>query len=413
MTDRYSDEDGKFDEEEEFIIEEEISLDEDRPYLESEGSDQENDIDEKSYDSFLEPFWRDIVRPNDQEDKAILSLDINNGLLVAGGEDNRGYLMHPNDHINSIISVEEFKDSVIFVKFSPDGNLVAMASLDGQLKLLNRKGELVYTFEIGSDINWMEGHPKGKAMAVGVSDSSTWVLNMTNYTCLYVIPAFSTNNQCGSFTIDGSRLIIASNGIIVIVDIRSGERIMTYKLDSLANDEFTFVQVHPTLNLTALGTDSGKIVILSTLNQQVIKILNAHKDSIESLIFTSKNLYSCSMDGKVNVWDVNLFELRSTLVHKATDDNVDNENNSDHENKKKKKRQLGISQMLLIPNKFLVTTGTDGCIKIWNPSSCNIIKEYHYHKDTPCMSLVKSGEGMNDLLFWASFNDGVILSFKA
>lgn len=428
----------------ELDIEEEISLDEndndvtfafdqDEEFNNEDENETVNESDSQSSDFLIEPFWKDILKPNENEKKSILSLDFNNGLLVAGGEDDKGYLIHTDDSINPVMNIEEFKDSVISVKFSPDGNLIAMASLDGQLKLLDRNGNLVHTFEIDSDMNWIEWHPKGKAIAVGASDGSTWILNAVNYTCLYIIPPFSTDNQCGTFTQDGSRLIVASKGIIIIFDIRSGERFLVYKFDSLSTDEFTFIQVHSTLSLFALGTDSGKIIIASTLNQQIIKILEDHTDSIESLIFSLKNLYSCSMDGKVNIWDVSKFDLKITLNHRKSillpltsspslDSTMMNEEGQD---RREYNFEEGVNQMFLLSNKTIVTTGTSGCIRVWDLLTCAITKEYQYLPNTPCMSLVKGGEikngeikerttngTLNETILWASFNDGVILSFK-
>ena len=62
-------------------------------------------------------------------------------------------------------------ESVCNVGFSSDGELIATAALDGIVKIWDTAGNEISTLEgPGSDIEWVDWHPRGAVLLAGSTD---------------------------------------------------------------------------------------------------------------------------------------------------------------------------------------------------------------------------------------------------
>lgn len=111
-------------------------------------------------------------------------------LAVSGGEDDMAYIFCPLPPVGdnpSVINNETFApipldghtDSVVAAKWSHDGDMVATGGMDGKVRVYKYNQTdgypLAVELDAGSEIQWIQWHPKGPVLAAGCEDSSVWL----------------------------------------------------------------------------------------------------------------------------------------------------------------------------------------------------------------------------------------------
>ena len=150
-------------------------------------------------------------------------------------------------------------------------------------------------------------------------------------------------------------ILVLNYSIIKIYDINFN-LLQQIEISNNSNIKLSYSDIYDENNFVTSSKDKSIIIWIKnkTNNQyQINKIINnAHNDSINKVIYTSKgNLISCSNDGLIKIWEINNGEYKNIQT-------------LNHNNK--------INSLLLLEDKNILISSGNG-IKFWNLTNNNII----------------------------------------
>lgn len=220
-----------------------------------------------------------------------------------------------NRHTNQILSVS----------FSPDGQMIAAADLDGVLKLWKPDGSLVKTIQAHDRwINSLSFSPNGQFIAT-VGEDKVIKLWKSDGTFFKDLPGHSDWVLGVSFSPNSQMLASSSkDGTIKIWRIQDGQLLTTLKGHQ---GSITCVSFSPDGKWLASGGEDQMINLwqvddrLSTIVKGSSKVLKGHLDLVSSISFSpnSQLIASSSLDKSVLLWKVD-----GTLVREFQQAHQDN-----------------------------------------------------------------------------------------
>ena len=105
--------------------------------------------------------------------------------MASGGQDDTCYLWSLKTG-KVLKKLENFKDSVVHVKFNFNGSYLAVADMAGTIYVIkmspNIVQEPVFSFETG-DVTWLDWHPGANVLFAGTEDSSLWMWKIPSELC--------------------------------------------------------------------------------------------------------------------------------------------------------------------------------------------------------------------------------------
>ncbi|WVQ95588.1 hypothetical protein IAU59_002685 [Kwoniella sp. CBS 9459] len=293
-------------------------------------------------------------------------------LALSGGEDDAAFLFCPvpNDPSSSTAAAfnsENFpptkltghSDSVVSTGWSFDGEMVATGGMDGRVRVWRRvKGrrgsaepqdgpatvdewkdwEFLTSLETGSEITWLQWHPKGNVLAAGCEDATVWMWNLPSGNTLTVLSAHTMPSTTGLFPPPlGRQLLTASlDSTLILWDPRTSSPVWKTSIFTPPNSPeldpaehgITSLAVSPNGQIAAVGSSSGKVKLVNLTKGDTLGNLVGHAEgeSIEALVFVDllggaagggKGVVCVSgaTDGKGFVWDVATGRVRAELQH--------------------------------------------------------------------------------------------------
>ncbi|MEC4814826.1 MAG: ABC transporter substrate-binding protein, partial [Scytonema sp. PMC 1069.18] len=340
--------------------------------------------------------------------------------------------------------------------FSPNGQIIASASVDKTIKLWNLKGEILNTLaEHNNIVNSVSFSPNGQMLASGSYDRSIklWSINgklLDDQTQAHKAEVYSV-----SFSPDGKMLVSSSwDGTIKLWSISDGKLkfLKTVELPqeifaainkdknketgSLKPYSFHGLSFSPDGRLIAAGNEDKQVRIWSR-EGKLLKTLPGHSDRVYGVSFSpdGKILASFSADNTIVLWNVPEGKKLNTLIgHKSdvfsaifsTDSKTLISAGDDNtikfwrvENGKELKTLVGHSSAVrsvsISPDgKILASAGIDTIIKLWGMDSEDIITLPEYTKKysisfSPDSKTVATG-GKN-LVLWRTLDGKEVRKF--
>ncbi|MBD1838003.1 hypothetical protein H6F78_00185 [Coleofasciculus sp. FACHB-64] len=290
---------------------------------------------------------REINRLEEHKDQVTdVSFSPNGQILASAGVDGTIRLsdLHGKELIKFVVNEKSIKKSIINVNFSPDGQMLATGAEDGTTKLWNLKGELLKEFpKQKKEVYNITFSPDGKKIATGSGDGIVRLWNLQG-NLIEEFPAHNTSSRVWGITFSPDGKAIA----------------------------------------TGSGDHTAK---LWDLNGKLLSEFKGHKDTVFSVSFSpdGQKLATASKDGTAKLWDLKGKELRELLG--------DQEPN-------------WVFSVIFSPDgKHLATGSKDGVVRYWGLNG-QLLKEFKGHKNS-VRSVVFSPDGK--LLATAGYDNTVRL----
>ncbi|KAJ2777153.1 60S ribosomal subunit assembly or modification protein [Coemansia interrupta] len=240
-------------------------------------------------------------------------------LVASGGGDDLAYLWRL-DTGDIVGQLEKHDDSVVSVKFSNDGSLVASGGMDGKINVYRTDGlQKCATLEGPDEIQWINWHPKGNVLLAGAQDASLWMWSLPTGDFMNVFNGHGAPVTCGRFTNSGKHIVSGSeDGSLIIWDPKTAAIVRQFS----STDE----RFHQE-GVTCLDVSRDDQVVLTGSLDATAKLVHVNGTVLGSLENATESVEAVglcdalplaatgSVDGSLSIWDINTMRLRTTLNH--------------------------------------------------------------------------------------------------
>ncbi|KAH9812126.1 WD40-repeat-containing domain protein [Melampsora americana] len=306
-------------------------------------------------------------------------------ITASGGGDDLGYIWD-SENGNLIETLNGHLESVSILKFSENGQFLASASVDGNIKIwksldlvnFNRWSFLI-DLEGSEEVTWISWHPKGSVLLAGFADGLSTMWSIPSGETMQVFNGHNSMATCGQFTPDGKTIAVASEeSRLIIFDPTTGSAIQRISLretkhrfrTSDGSYGINSLAINPASTLCVLGgISNGGVRIVNIRTGLIIAALDNHHDAsatIEVAWYEPKKLgdgvpliISTGTDGRICLYDAVTYRLRASMKHPEA-----------------------ITTMVLHPETGRLTTGSiDKTLISWDLRTGNEVQRHLGHHD--------------------------------
>lgn len=241
---------------------------------------------------------------------SVLSLRVSpDGELIASGSQDQtiklwnrqGKLLHTLPA--GVNNLQGHQDTVWCVDFSPDSQVIVSASKDQTIKLWNRQGQLLNTLRGHLDeVKWASFSPDGELIASASKDRTIKLWNRQGK-LLKTLTDHEKQVLSVAWSPDGKRLVSGSKDKTVKIWSRDGKLLQTL----LGHEKQVLsVSFSPDGKLIASASDDRTIKLWSR-EGKLLKTLEEHQEAVNSIAFNtnpnqSAHLVSADSNGQIKLW---------------------------------------------------------------------------------------------------------------
>ncbi|EGC38258.1 hypothetical protein DICPUDRAFT_28977 [Dictyostelium purpureum] len=287
------------------------------------------------------------------------------GVVATGGGDDTAYIWNYTNG-EKIHQLKGHTDSVSKIQFNFDGKLLATGGMDGIVKIWDaQSGTLQVNLEGPTEsIECMEWHPKGNILLAGSSDCLAFMWSTLKGDIVGTFAGHNGPVTCAMFTPDGKKVITTSEDRSMKVwNPKDSTNQFTFTGHGFHENIITCMDIRKDSVIAVTGGDDHFACVSNLNTGKVIGKLNGHTDAIVSISMSNVNQNWChtgSLEGTINVWDVNTLQQRSTFKHKNT-----------------------VTKLLAHPTQPVVfSSSVDKTIGVWDERNGQLIKQFRGHQDS-------------------------------
>lgn len=348
-----------------------------------EQDDAEQDANEAMEEDFVDESIQGFFEHKDSI-YCVTSSPSNPDLFATGGGDEMGYLWSVTSG-EKLATLSGHTDSITSIQFSNDGLYLATAGMDGLVRVWKvRSGdkpscEFITVLEAGSEVMWLQFHPKGHVLLAGTSDSTVWMWNLPKGDVMGVFAGHTAASTSGCWAPDGKSFAsVSEDGTVIQWDPRTGlasKRWETAQDERLSGGEmgWNVIALDSTGNICTVGSPDGKAKVINLATGALLASLEAQTDSIEAIVYspTLPLLASASIDGTIAMYEVPSMKLRSIVRH---DDAV-------------------VALHFEPGTPYLFSCSTDRTVRKWDVRTSKEEQQWRGHQDAIlCMAVQKGGK---------------------
>jgi WD40 repeat protein len=270
-------------------------------------------------------------------------------------------------HFQQCVFTDIFSTGIT-IAFSPDGELLAVGTNDGDIKLWNVL-EGIPVLVCSGHTTWMRTvtfSPDGRLLASSCYDQTIRLWDVSSGKCLKVLNVLgvalllgeeSSTLETLAFRCDGVTLAIGINDQVWLWDIRTANRIRTLRGHTALVRPVAF---SPDGCLLASGSEDHTIRLWEVSTGECLKVLQGHTHWVRSVAFSPDGslLVSGSNDHTIRLWEASTGECLKVLQgHTAW-----------------------VVTMAISPDGHLVASGSeDHTVRLWEVSTGECLKVLQDH----------------------------------
>lgn len=212
-------------------------------------------------------------------------------------------------------------DTVGCVAFSGSGSMLATGSVDGTVGIWQTadSAKLHVLEGPGDEIEWLAWHPRGDVVMAGSADYTAWLWNAATAVCMQVLSGHSGPITCGGFTPDGKAVYTGSmDGSLRLWDPKTGSCTSTVSGYPFHEQGIVCAALSADGSLAVTGGEEGSLHLSNPTTGKALGALEGHIESVECVALPAQLpgvAVSCSLDGRLMVWDVPTRGMRVECKH--------------------------------------------------------------------------------------------------
>jgi WD40 repeat protein len=286
--------------------------------------------------------------------------------------------------------------SVLSTVFSPDGTLLAICDIHGEIRLYQVKdGKLLLTCKGHKNfVTSVAFSPDGKTLASSSIDSTIKLWNVNTGQCQKTLQAHYREVGSVAFNLQGNMLVSASNDRTVkLWSVSTGECLKTFRGHSNNVLSATFT---PDGLMLASGSDDNTIRLWDVNTNKCKTIFDGHSGGIQTIGISPDGLMlaSGSDDNTIRLWDINTGKCKRIFYG--------------HDN--------AVCHITFNPQGDTIASGgRDQTVRLWSISTGECLKILEGHTDwvfsvtfNPQGDMLASGSQDQTMKLW-SINSGECL----